>query len=75
MSRLQRFRIWVKASPYRYALFWAFSMSVGVPTIEALRHYDTASFRGFASSAIEWFVVSYPLGLLMALPSRSKRPS
>ncbi len=75
MSRLQRFRVWVKASRQRYALFWAFGTSAGVTAIEGVRHYNTASFGGLANSAIEWFVVCYLLGLLMSLPSRSKKPS
>jgi len=75
MSRLQRFRGWVRASRQRYAVFWASGMSAGVTATEAVRHYDTASFRELANSAIEWFVVCYLLGLLMSLPSRSKRPS
>ena len=74
MSRLRRFRVWVLASPYRYALFWAFGMSVWVPTIEAVRH-EVVSLRELANSAILWFVVCYLVALLFSLPSRSKRPS
>jgi len=75
MSRLRRFGVWLRASRWRYALYWASGMSAGTTMMEAVRHHDTAGFPELANNAIEWFVMGYLMGLLMSLPSRSKRPS
>ena len=71
MSKLQRFRVWVKASRQRGALVFASWLAVWMATTRFAVHHD----RHVLSNLVEFFVIAYLLHLLITAPSRSKRPS
>jgi hypothetical protein len=75
VSSLQKFRSWIGASRQRFALFFAFWMSVWMLAIEIVRHSEHGAYAYLVRVTVPAFVISYLVVLLIRSGPRSKRPS